>query len=496
VRKGRQLRTNTAMSVLQSVVLGVVPFILYRYLLQAIGAELLGLWSLVLSTTAISRIGELGFSASAVKFVAKYVARGKLSLAGEVVQTAALSVGVIVGLFLLLAYPFAKVILNWAVPADRLGAALSILPFALISLFMTVVAGVFQSGLDGNQRVDLRCAVMMSGSVLHLLLCFILTPRYGILGPAYAQMIQSGTVLLVSWVLLKRVLAGLPWVPFRWNIALFREMFGYGINFQVTSLVSLLYEPTTMSLLGRFGGLNVVAYYRMASKLVTQARSIIVSANRVLVPVIAELQERKPQQVRIVYVESFRVVLYISLPIYASVVMLAPAISMLWIGRQEQSFVLFTILLAAGWFLNTVNAPAFFMNIGLGELGWNTVSHLLIALLNGVGGVLLGYPYRAVGVVFAWAVALALGSQVVSVSYHIEHKVPVSELGLRQGGGVGFACLVSIFASWRIYRSALFVQHVMIAALAVVLLFGTIVAIPLWLHPMRPRLMRWVFAGQ
>ena len=89
--KTRRIFKNARMAVLQVLVAGLTLFFLYRFLLNTIGVKQLGVWSLVLATSSIIHIGNLGFSGSVVKFVAKYVARQELVLAAEVIETAAIS---------------------------------------------------------------------------------------------------------------------------------------------------------------------------------------------------------------------------------------------------------------------------------------------------------------------------------------------------------------------------------------------------------------------
>ena len=71
----RQIILNAIMSFIQIMVISGVLFILYKFLLNTIGVEQLGIWSLVLATTAVTQIANLGLSGSVVKYVAKYIAR-------------------------------------------------------------------------------------------------------------------------------------------------------------------------------------------------------------------------------------------------------------------------------------------------------------------------------------------------------------------------------------------------------------------------------------
>ena len=100
----RQVLINAAMSVLQIIIIGIVVFILYKFLLATIGAKKLGIWSLILSSSSIAQVVNFGISGSVVKFVAKYTALKENQNASNVIQTAALSLGVFVGFFLVIVY--------------------------------------------------------------------------------------------------------------------------------------------------------------------------------------------------------------------------------------------------------------------------------------------------------------------------------------------------------------------------------------------------------
>lgn len=366
----RQIIINAIMSVVQIVVISGVLFILYKFLLNTIGVEELGIWSLVLAITAVTQIANLGLSGSVVKFVAKYVARNEDENVSGVIQTAAISVSVFIGFVLLAGYPIAKWGLGLVVPDESLPLALSILPYAFLALWFMIITSIFQAGLDGYQRIDVRSLLLMGGAVLHLLLCFIFAPTYGLIGLAYARVIQNITILLISWLVLKRYVPSLPIFPYKWERRVLKEIISYGIKFQVISITSMFYDPTTKALLRKFGGLSMVGYYEMASRMVQQFRALIVSANQVLVPAVADLQEKTPEKIESIYLTSYQLLFYLALPLYSLIIVCIPLISELWIGHYERVFVIFGILLAIGWFLNTLNAPAYFANMGTGELRW------------------------------------------------------------------------------------------------------------------------------
>ena len=488
----RRLLINAIMSVVQVMVTGVVVFLLYRFLLNTIGVNQLGIWSVVLASASFASIANCGLSGSVVKFVAKYLARGEGETVVSVIQTSVISVGILCGLVLLIAYPFAKWLLNLVVPLPSIKEAVSILPYALLSLWIAVIASVFQGALDGYQRVDTRSALLVIGASFHLILCFLLVPTYGLMGLAYAQVVQACIVLVGSWLALKRYLPLLPTIPYQWNLKLFKEMVGYGINFQLISVSQMVYDPITKALLTKFGGLSLIGFYEMASRMVLQLRALPVAANQVIIPAIANLQEKIPGKIGEVYLTSYQLLLYLSLPLFSLIIVCTPIISELWIGYFEEDFVQFAILLSIGWFLNALNAPAYFANLGIGKLRWNVAGHISIAVLNAILGFLFGIFYGGHGVVTAWVISLVFGSSIISLSYHIRHKIPLIELIPKESRIIIGVCLSTIIFS-------LIIRHILVRIFSpiglnsvIVLLVSIIIFIPLWLHPMRRRLVAWV----
>jgi O-antigen/teichoic acid export membrane protein len=427
-----------------------------------------------------------------VKFVAKYIARQDDKSVSDVIQTASFSVAAFTGLVLLIAYPFVGWVLGLVVPEESLPLALAVLPYALLALWLMIITSIFQSGLDGCQRIDLRSTILMGGAIFHLLLCFMLAPSFGLIGVACARVIQNITMLLISWFLLRRYLPALPLFPCRWNKAIFKEIIGYGINFQVISIATMFYDPITKALLSKFGGLSMVGYYEMASRMVQQFRALIISANQVLVPAIADLKEKTPEKIHSVYLTSYQLLFYLSLPLYCLIIIGIPLISQLWIGHYEETFVFFGIILSIGWFLNTLAGPSYFAYLGIGELRWNVIGHVTIGILNAGLGFLLGAFYGGIGVVVAWVVSLALGSSQIYLSYHIKNEIPLIELLPRASRIIIVACLISILFSITAQYKLNHVLNPMLLNSAVFFMFSIIIFLPLWLHPMRKRLMGWV----
>lgn len=492
----RRIFINSAMSVVQTLFTSIILFVLYRFLMDTMGVELLGLWSLILATTSVTQAANMGLTGSVVKFVARYAARQDARSISGIVQTAFVSVAVFIGGLLVLGYPIFRILLGRIVPPDAFPLALRILPFALVSLWLTLASDVFRSALDGHQKIYVRNILLMGGVFFYFLLCLWWVPAYGLLGLAYAQVAQNIAILIFSWFLLKKFSTGLPFLPWRWEKHLFKEMIGYGINFQIISVAAMFFDPITKILLSRFGGLTTVGFYEMANKLILQFRALILSANQALVPAIADMKEKSPGRIKEVYLASFRLLLYLTAPLYSLIIAAMPLISSVWIGRQEPLFCSFGVLLGVGWFFNVLAGPAYVGYLGIGDLRWNVVGHITIGILTIALGFLGGLLYKGTGVVVGWVVSLISGSVLIIFSYNRQHKVSLGTLLPSGHRRILAVCPIVVLLAMEVQNRWGLGLGNSRTGWAIFLLFFILLGPFFWIHPMRGQLSRWIIGDR
>ncbi len=478
------LSSSVLANVLQTLAGAALLFALYRYINASLGVEQLGVWSVVLASVSASRVADFGLLAGVTRFVARDLAHGEIARASQVVDTAALTVGALMGTILPLLYPLLARLLPLLFDSEHLPQAQKILPYAVGSMWLAVVAAVFQGGLDGCQRMDLRGGLVVAGQVVLLAAALWLVPNRGLIGLASAQLVQGIFLLVAGRLLLRRVLhRNLPWFPRCWNRLVLRDMFSYGVNVQVASAFMLLFDPLTKALMAHFGGVASAGYFEMAGQVVLKARTVIVAANQAIVPYVASMAENAPAKVADLYRRNMNVLAFVALPTFALLFAWSGGISWLLTKAYSANFVFLMGMLGIAWLCNIFASPAYFANMGTGEVGWNTLSHLIMGILNAGLGWLFGSHYGANGVALAYAVALIAGSGFLVGIY--QHR---SRLGLRCGFarnqvGLLAACLVVTIAGW---LEPLGSQRGKPSVHALGLLLPPLIlGLALWLHPMR-----------
>ncbi len=421
------LLRNASSAASQTLVQTVAFFFLYRFLIDRLGLEQFGIWAVVLATASATRLSELGLAGSVTKFVAAARAQGDERGAAEFIQTAAITLAVVLTVALLLLLPLLSHLLPHVLPAGAVPAGRRILPYALASMWLGTIAGVWQSGLDGCLRSDIRALLVIGATALFLLLAYLAVPRYGLVGLAAAQVVQGVALVVAGWLLVRRLVGNPPIVPLQWSRARLRQMIGYGANVQVLTVVMLLFEPTTKLLLSRYGGLSSAGTFELAQQLVTKMRALIVESNRVIVPIIAGMHARGDQQ-RGLYATNLHVLLYLVTPLFAVLAATMPAVSEVWLGQYRTEFVMMGVALVFAWYVNSLTAPAYFAYMGRGDLRWLTVSHVILGVSNGVLGWLAAKAFGTPGILAAFVISLVAGSVIPVITYHREQGMRVRDL--------------------------------------------------------------------
>jgi O-antigen/teichoic acid export membrane protein len=385
-----------------------------------LGVEAIGAWSLLVATMSISSVADVGVGRALLHFVPTAIAQDQRNLAASYIETAIVSVGVLFLVLLPIAYPgFTWAIRTFVAPSEQ-GAVLHVLPYALISFWLSNVALAFLSALAGMQRYDLRSIILMAGSATQLFVVIASIRFAGLLGLVWAQIVQNIILAAGAGLSLRQILPQVSRLPLHFSLSQFKTMRRYGASLQLYSVVSLIFEPTTKVMLSHFGGLATVGFYEMASRMANQVRTLVVNAIQVLVPALAELHQKDRARAFQSYIRMSEVIWILACPIMASVAMLLPEISEVWLKTQSHTFISFSVVVLVGWTLNLVCAPAYFMGLASGVLRWNLIGVTVTSVLNLLLAPLLGVLWGGIGVVVAFSVSLSVGSFVFFFFNHRE----------------------------------------------------------------------------
>lgn len=497
----RRIVISAGSSVAQVIISGFTVFLLYRYLLEIIGPEKLGIWALVLSVSSMVQAANLGMTGSIVKHIADYDALGDKKKITLATQTAAISIALFSLVFVGGVFPAAKYYFQFALEPRFYRDALEILPLALVSFWIYMMIGIYMGALYGCHRIVQRNAVLVADSLSHFGLCVILAPGYGLIGLAYARLIQNCLTLVVVVVLLKKYVPGMPVLPYRWNKDLFKEMFGYAASFQIIAILGMLTDPLTKGFLSKYGNVSMVAYYEMAQKFVQLFRALLANANQVLVPTFARINQLDPKNILNIYLASYRLIFYLAVPGFSLLAISAPLVSELWVGYYEPVFVSAVIMLCIGWLVNILSVPAYHSGMGTGHMKENVIAHVTVAVTNVIAILVVGRLLGGMGVVVARVFAMMFGAMLLMYLYHKRSSLRLNEAIPESSRLLALLSMIGVTMSYLLWQWLPGVQahlvllgpvsdslvHGIVSAI-MILFFVLLVAIPMWNHPVRRQL--------
>ena len=419
----KRISINILSAVLQVFVIGLIYFLLYKYLVDKLGVEQLGVWSIILATSSVGNLANLGVTSGLIKFIADYNSKNKVEDIPKLIFTALLTIIFFFSLVIFILFLCAKIFLTYIIEPKYISIAFEILPYSLLCLFINSVGGVFTSTLEGLQKNYIRNFLMIFSSILLLLLSYYLVPLYGLKGVAVAQVFQAFIVLIGSYIMLKQVLYFRIFNKWNWDKFIFKELLNYGLKFQAISMSQMLYEPITKGLISKFGGLTVLGYYEMASRLVNQVRALIVSANQVMIPVVAHTVNINKDAVENLYLKTISITFFVNIILTATLLVFTPLVSIMWIGIYEPTFVFSMIVLSLAMFINILCGPAYFSSLGEGELNIILKSQIIIGFLNLLLGFSLGFIFDGKGVIVSWALSVISGSLYLIYNYQKNKRI-------------------------------------------------------------------------
>ena len=189
-----------------------------------------------------------------------------------------------------------------------------------------------------------------------------------------------------------------------------------------------------------------------------------------------------------------RILCFVTFPSFTLLIAWAGGFSWLLTGTYEYEFVFLLGILAVSWAGNIFAGPAYLTNMGTGNVGWNTISHILKGILNAMLGWLLGSRYGSHGVALAYAIALLTGSWVQIAVFQHKNKLGWC-IGLgREHFMLIIACIAVVFYGWlQPLRPGTGDFYLLAIGLILPLM---VLGLSAWFHPLRLQLLTWLMTRE
>jgi O-antigen/teichoic acid export membrane protein len=412
-----QQSRNARWNYTEVVVTSAALFVLYKFLLLGLGVAAVGIWSIVVATTSLGRMADLGTAAGLGRYIAIVQADATKDAESRADATLAyVETGL---LFSALIFVMIGAVLYWpsfyairlAVPKSAIGVVAQLLPFSVLSFVTVNIANVALAALIGLHRSDLKSKMSILASLLQVVVAFAFKDGLGLVSLALAQVVQSLVMLVGGWLIVQYVVLRKPTLapPRRLRLALLKDLAGFGMKVQLVSLLGLMSEPAIKYVLSIVGGLATVGMYELVTKGIVMVRQFVIAPTPNLVPIFVTSLAASPHRLARAYSEATA-----SLAVFGGAAMAllafgAPLISVIWLGSMQTRFVVYSVMMATGWAVNMVCIPGLSLAVATGRLGCAVVGNLITLVMGPAFGMLLGSVLREPAYVVA-ANAIAIGT--------------------------------------------------------------------------------------
>jgi len=492
-RLADRLVGNVLSNVLRSIVSFPLALVVTPIIVAKLGTTAFGVWALVRAFTSYVSLLDLGMGSALAKLVAQYRGSGRNSDINDLLNTT-LVIYVCMGAVASLGV-FA--VRGWVATtffkgASGYGGEISFLLMGVVIILAANLAlGVFASLLIGAQRMDLT---NLSGTVGVLFyhvasLAFVLL-GWGLRGLLVVSACSTLLTATINILLARTEYPGLRITPMRFRSTMVRMLLGLGLQYQVGSLAVLVHAHLDKLILGHFLGVNFVAYYEIAGRLIERLRSFPVMLLSPILPAASELDAREDRlTLERLYRQALRYVGAVSFPVFILFAALAYPIVHMWIGYGYERAALALQVLALANLVNILTGPASYILAGVGKPRYQLYSSLLGIILNITLSPLLVWCLGFTGAILGTSAALAIASLFFIVLFHRVERVPIAKsITSIRFSGVSAAALGA--ATWHFaYKSYSWVGLLTAAAIFGLLYVGSLFVLP-WLEPDDRELVR------
>jgi len=375
IRSLSQLKKNVASGGVLSGFDSLAGLIAYPLYLKYLGAEEYGLWATVSVVLTFCRLGQFGIDTAITKYVAGEYGQRNLRAITEYISTSfyillipSLMILAILGFF---SPQIAGLLTADKAPTDNIGRLIFFVGLlSVLSLFVNVMRGV----VTGIGRMDIANYVSAIGRLSQVGLALILLLLgYGIWS-LYFGFLLSYVLPLAVWVpILRRSYRIHIFNPLALRRKKLGELLKYGGGLTTASVTNMLVMPFNKLVIARYVGLSEVAYYQIATRVITSVRGMFVQGLQALLPKISEIKGagnlESSEKIASIHRKGIRFVLVCACPLFALIFTFAHPLLRVWLrsGFDTQIAVAARILLV-GWLANILASPDYFTFLGIGRV--------------------------------------------------------------------------------------------------------------------------------
>lgn len=406
--RSRYILWNTVSSYGRDTVDTLVFLILIPFIINVLGKESFGLWSLIWSFLALFELADLGFAASVIKYVADARAKGDKQSLQKIICTLFWQY-VVIGIMVMLGIVATLLFFNrvFDIPASQSRVANEVLLILGIRSALYMPLGLFRGVLIGFQKMNVANAYKALSNILYLgAAVLILSQVPDIRALAAINMVTGVAPLFAMMIHCRRVMPDLSLSPRHFDRSLVRKLSSFSAYFSLLQIAGMIATRSDAMVIKLFLPLEMVGIYSIGMRLSEKASLFCSHLTRALTPVFAELHGAGEQSnIRATHYLGAKLTTAFATPLLLGLLLLSEPLIVAWTGPDFLMAVPVCQWLVAAAMITIVHGNT--VNL-LGMSGHQKYAALSIVagqILNIVLSFLLIRPLGIVGVSMATFVA-------------------------------------------------------------------------------------------
>lgn len=262
---------NTAFGILSSVVQVGTRFVMIPIVIQHLGLQGYGIWSIIMATAGYMRFGSAGLKSAFQKYVAEAAASGDFRSAKQLLSTGSFSM---LALSLAGLVPLAvhsKALAQAAgVPTEFLTSAAGSITLLAATMVLANFGAVFEAAVMGSHRIDLtRKFTILTTAAEAVVIIVLLHFGYGLFAMA-AVVAASELVYVLCCYWASRSIVPEIHIGTRYlTTKVFHELLRFAGSYQLVNILELLYGILVPVIVLRHFGAEMAGVYALVTRLVS-----------------------------------------------------------------------------------------------------------------------------------------------------------------------------------------------------------------------------------
>lgn len=342
----------------QVLLMAVLTFVGIPVFIKYLGTERYGLFALVSLIGNLNIFTSLGLNQSLVKFVAE---RNDVSQANAYIVSAFVTIHLLVVPASLLCWFFDDIFLRLlSVPTHLLSEVRSLYTLLLIANYFLLVGQLFTSVLDAIQKNHLTNAWQSCYNLMYWLggIIALVWLKGGLTSLGMVALFSAiGWFVFIGLSFVKHW--GLPNIP---SISVLKQasrvLLKYSGKMYTIGLLTMLYEPLTKIIVGRFFGVKEVGFLEIGFRVRGLLWGLVSKITYPLYPWIASIED--PKNVKTILSTAQRYLLCFVAPVVLVVIYCAHDLLYLWLKTNNTLLIKSVVVISVSFVTGSLALPHYY----------------------------------------------------------------------------------------------------------------------------------------